>query len=332
MTVASDNAFPSILLVEGDPEALAANPAAGQRRLAVGEDHALYLVDDAGDATAVGGGFSGDAGDIPFTPAAGIAATDVQAAIVEDAGDLAAHLADTSDAHDASAISIADAGSLFTATDVEAALQEIGAAASPYFPPALSGDSKAYSGSGTSLGVTTPAYSIGATLIACVMSTGRGADSITQTNVTWTKRYAGNASSQYIEVWTGVVAGGAAGTTATFAFTGSNKQQCQVFELVGVSAITAAALIGSLASSAGTTRIDLAATGAAAGDLVLWIVSANSPSTSYQNLNVPFTATVTGLEGAGRVAVLRVPRGLTLQGWAQQSSSVATVTGYIKIS
>lgn len=42
--------------------------------------------------------------------------------------DNAAHLADTSDAHDGSAISIADAGNYFTGTDVEAALQELGAA------------------------------------------------------------------------------------------------------------------------------------------------------------------------------------------------------------
>lgn len=39
----------------------------------------------------------------------------------------AAHISDTTDAHDASAISIADAGSHFTATDVEGALQELGA-------------------------------------------------------------------------------------------------------------------------------------------------------------------------------------------------------------
>lgn len=40
----------------------------------------------------------------------------------------AAHIADSSDAHDASAISIADSGGYFTGTDVEAALQELGAA------------------------------------------------------------------------------------------------------------------------------------------------------------------------------------------------------------
>jgi hypothetical protein len=56
---ASDNPFPSVLLVEGDPEALADNPASGQRRLAVGTDHLLYLVDDAGVATEVGGSGGG---------------------------------------------------------------------------------------------------------------------------------------------------------------------------------------------------------------------------------------------------------------------------------
>ena len=38
------------------------------------------------------------------------------------------HISDTTDAHDASAVSIADAGAYFTGTDVEAALQELGAA------------------------------------------------------------------------------------------------------------------------------------------------------------------------------------------------------------
>lgn len=41
--------------------------------------------------------------------------------------ELAAHTGDTADAHDASAISVADAGGYFTGTDVEAALQELGA-------------------------------------------------------------------------------------------------------------------------------------------------------------------------------------------------------------
>jgi hypothetical protein len=59
-TKGSDNPFPSILMVEGDPEDLADNPSSGQRRLAVGTDHLLYLVDDAGVATEVGSGSGGD--------------------------------------------------------------------------------------------------------------------------------------------------------------------------------------------------------------------------------------------------------------------------------
>lgn len=72
---AQNNPFTSILMVEAaDPEALPdADPAAGQRRLAVGTDHLLYLVSDTGVKTAVGG-------------AGGAVATD---AIWDAAGDLA---------------------------------------------------------------------------------------------------------------------------------------------------------------------------------------------------------------------------------------------------
>jgi hypothetical protein len=54
---AQNNPFTSILMVEAaDPQTLPdADPAAGQRRLAVGTDHILYLVSDAGVKTAVGG-------------------------------------------------------------------------------------------------------------------------------------------------------------------------------------------------------------------------------------------------------------------------------------
>ena len=54
------------------------------------------------------------------------------------------HTGDTSDAHDASSISVLDAGGYFTGTDVEAALQELGAAAgggSMPMPPIVSADS-----------------------------------------------------------------------------------------------------------------------------------------------------------------------------------------------
>ena len=54
-----DNPSPSLLMVEAadetDPSPTSL-PAAGQRRLIVGPDHLLYLLDDGGVATAVGGG------------------------------------------------------------------------------------------------------------------------------------------------------------------------------------------------------------------------------------------------------------------------------------
>jgi hypothetical protein len=49
------------------------------------------------------------------------------ALVLEVEAELDSHLTDPTDAHDASAVSIADAGSYFTGTDVEAALQELGA-------------------------------------------------------------------------------------------------------------------------------------------------------------------------------------------------------------
>jgi hypothetical protein len=53
-----DNPFTSILMVEAaDPEALAsdADPSAGQRRLVVGADHLLYLLDNSGVKHSVAG-------------------------------------------------------------------------------------------------------------------------------------------------------------------------------------------------------------------------------------------------------------------------------------
>jgi hypothetical protein len=52
---------------------------------------------------------------------------DGSVSVTTDEPDAAAHIADATDAHDASAVSIADAGGYFTATEVEGALQELGA-------------------------------------------------------------------------------------------------------------------------------------------------------------------------------------------------------------
>lgn len=101
-----------------------------------------------------------DASAISFTPAAGVAATDVQAAIVEVAGDVSAggaaladHLADTVDSHDASAVSFVPTGGI-AATTVQAALAELDSDKEPTIPPGtyVPGDPVAtytYNGDGT---------------------------------------------------------------------------------------------------------------------------------------------------------------------------------------
>lgn len=66
------------------------------------------------------------AADVPFTPAGDLAATDVQAALVELDTEKATS-GHTHSAPAASTVTIADAGGYYTGTDVEAALQEIGA-------------------------------------------------------------------------------------------------------------------------------------------------------------------------------------------------------------
>jgi hypothetical protein len=95
---AQNNPFTSILMVgAADPEALPdADPPAGSYRIAPKTDGTLWIVDSAGSAVQIGAGFSGDAGDIPFTPVGTIAATDVQAAIAEVASEAAGVPAATS--------------------------------------------------------------------------------------------------------------------------------------------------------------------------------------------------------------------------------------------
>lgn len=100
LPTASDNEFPKVILEEvANDGSATVTPAADHRALFLGEDGGLRLKDSAAAVTDVG-------------------------------GDAAAHIADATDAHDASAISIVDSGGHFTGTDVEAALQELGAGGS----------------------------------------------------------------------------------------------------------------------------------------------------------------------------------------------------------
>lgn len=94
---AQNNAFTSILMAEAaDPEALSgdADPAVGQRRLVVGADHLLYLLDDSGVATLVGSSGSSDL-DAIITASSGQDIADaLAAAAAPDAGNAFATMAD----------------------------------------------------------------------------------------------------------------------------------------------------------------------------------------------------------------------------------------------
>jgi hypothetical protein len=103
---AQNNPFTSILMVEAaDPEALPdADPAAGQRRLAVGTDHLLYLVSNDGVKTLVGG--------------AGIANPLATDSLWDAAGDLV----QGSGANTAAKLSAGTAGKVLTSNGAAAAL------------------------------------------------------------------------------------------------------------------------------------------------------------------------------------------------------------------
>jgi hypothetical protein len=276
----SENPFPHVLLEEVATDGSATGtPAADFRHLFLGEDGALHLKDSAAAVTDVGG-------------AGAVAAEDV---------------------------TITDSGTYYTGTDVEAALQEIGA-------------DIAGLGTGYALPVVTmTAPTAGDNLVALVYSTGRGCNSITQTNVTWTQRFAGNGSSQYFEVWTGVVAA-SAGTTATFAFTGSNKQYAETFVWPGAGNFTSATIVGSANTGTGTTH-KLSVVPGAAGDNLIIGTSANSPTDSYSSLSIPFNVTsASALGGAGRCMLTRAQQAAGLLAWTTSSGSVAGYMAVVKVS
>jgi len=74
--------------------------------------------------------------------------------------------------------------------------------------------------------VTAPA---GATILVVISET-RAPIGVTQTNVTWTQRYAGNAGSLYTTIYTGAIAG-AAGTSISADYASSTKGELVFIEL-----------------------------------------------------------------------------------------------------
>ena len=141
-----------------------------------------------------------------------------------------------------------------------------GAYAVPDLSPDFIQRVMSYNG-GTTAHALTVAVATGAPVVI-VMSEGRGATSITQTNVTWTNLYTGNNGTYWVEFWAGTITG-TAGTTCTVNFASSTKSECDFFEFNRSSPFTTAgtavtktglttgtwALLGPISGTAGAVCI-----------------------------------------------------------------------------
>jgi hypothetical protein len=277
------------------------NPDADYRRLFLGEDGALHLKDSAGAVTSV-------------------AAASVAADVIWDAkGDLAGGIGSNS----ADRLAVGSNGHVLMADSSASTGLRWGA-----ILPEIANYASTYSSASTSNVVTMTQPTAGDVLVAIVTSRGRGCNSITQTNVTWTQRYTGNGNSQYIEVWTGVVSA-AAGTTATFAFTGTNNQQCATFQVVGSSAFTSVSSSGT-ATAAATALSSLSVSNLTVGNWYIAVCSANSPTSSYGSMTQPVTS-LSMVGGAMRAGIFR-PIGTSLTWWSLSSSAVDHFTAVVALS
>lgn len=296
---AQNNPFTSVLMVgAADPEALPdADPAAGSYRFVIDDTGAAWIVDSTGVATAVGGG-----------------STDLDAIIAASSGQ------DIADA--LSGAAAPDAGNVF------ATMADVGGG-TVYEPPNVTNVASNFAGSGTSLVLTMTAPTAGDNLVMVVYPTGRGANSITQTNVVWTQRYTGNGNSQWLEVWTGVVSA-SAGTTATLAFTGSNVQYAQSFVVSNVTPFTSATAL-TTATNAASTLITLEGTGTV-GDYVVWGVSAALPSSAYHGCSQAYTPVAAAFGGAGRCGITRLGVATPISLWSLSSGSSSHFAALVKVA
>jgi hypothetical protein len=194
--------------------------------------------------------------------------------------------------------------------------------------PKISNYAGTFTASGTSTAVVTSAPVPTDHLIAIVYSGTRGADSITQTNVTWTKRYSGNGNNRFIEVWTGVATAGA-GTTATFNFTGADTQFCEVFTVDSPNAFTSAVAL-TTATAAATALATVSHDSAVTGDYILYLCSAANPNSSYGAIGSSGTP-LAAFGGASRGWIAIAPTG-RVSYWSLSSSAVNFFAAIIKLS
>jgi hypothetical protein len=168
----------------------------------------------------------------------------------------------------------------------------------------------------------------GKSLVAAVYSSTRGCNSISQTNVTWTQRYTGNGNSRYFEVWTGVAAA-SPGTTATFNFTGSATQYCEIYEITDAPAFTTGTVQTTGTGSAALVP-PMDASALTKDDWVIWGITQSGITSSYSAGNQPYTyGTATG--GTGRGGIFQAI-GKRFAVWSVGSSSAAYFGAIVKLS
>lgn len=199
--------------------------------------------------------------------------------------------------------------------------------------PDLSGHAGQFSASTTSLAITTSAFAVGSNLVFFVCSTTRKPNAApTQTNVTWTERYASSGNSEFLTVYTGVVAGGAAGTTLTTTFASGTAVWAEVMKfddsvIANFTAATAATT-GTVASTALNT---LAVGGMTIGGIyaVGWVAAA--PASSYGGCNHGHMPGFTSFGGQGRVIVFRAQQD-SMYAWNLCSSAVNQFAALVRLT
>lgn len=198
-----------------------------------------------------------------------------------------------------------------------------------YAPPTITNYASAFTSSSTTCGVTVTAPGTSDVLVGIAYSTSRTCNSITQTNVTWTSRYTGNGNSQHITVFTGV-ASASAGTTATFNFTGSNSQFCEVFTVNSASAFTSVSA-NNTATAASTALATVSQNAAlTVGSHVIFAVCAAGPTSSYPGSSHAYVP-LSNFGGQGRGGITRM-NATKLSVWSLSSSAVNYFAAILVIS
>jgi len=172
----------------------------------------------------------------------------------------------------------------------------------------VSGFNSASSASTTALAITSTAYAAGTNLTLTVGSRTAKPSSISQTNVTWTERLNTSGNNQHLTFYTGVVAGGNAGTTCTVNFAVARLVQAEILKwddaatILGANFTTVTNIANSTAAATAAAALNA---GPTLGGFYLWAVSANAPTSSYSGGNISWRHTGLATGGTLRQGAFR---------------------------